>query len=136
METVADLILSQEDTVRKTELVYYLQKKTGIFFDKSVILKSEIAKAFMAKAKTPRVDKNRVLTASLLYACKKSKGAQTMQKIQSYARESAALLGELGFDEEFCNICQMHNRYGNIEPRNVEGDILELSDQLGRNDIR
>ena len=27
MESVADLILSQEDTVAKSELIYYLQKR-------------------------------------------------------------------------------------------------------------
>ena len=131
METVADLILNQEDVIRKMELVYYLQKKTGIFFDKSVILKTEIAKAFLSSSNLKDIDRNLVLTASLLYACRKSKGAQTMQKIQSYAKESAMFLQELGFSESFCNTCQMHNRYGNISPRNKEGDILELAEQLG-----
>lgn len=131
MENVADLILKQEDIVKKAELVYYLQKKTGIFFDKSVILKAEIAKLFIEKAEIKDVNKNMVLTASLLYACKKINGAQTMQKIHEYAKESVIFLEQLGFNEKFCNICQMHNRYLNIEPRNMEGDILELSEQLG-----
>ena len=36
METFAEYILSEENLVSKIEIVYYLSKKTGIFFDKSV----------------------------------------------------------------------------------------------------
>ena len=136
METFAEYILNEKDLFSKMEITYYLARKKKIFYDKSVILKSEIAKAFIISENITNINKNRVLTASLLYACKKTNGAQTLQKIQGYARESADFLRGVGFDEEFCNICQMHNRYGNIEPRNMEWDILELSDQLGRDDIR
>ena len=38
METFAEYILSEEDWIKKMEIVYYLQKKTGIFFDNSVVL--------------------------------------------------------------------------------------------------
>ena len=32
-ETFADYILSEKDWIKKMEIVYYLQKRTGIFFD-------------------------------------------------------------------------------------------------------
>ena len=131
MESVADLIISQEDTVAKSELIYYLQKRKDVFFDKSVIVKSEIAKAFMAYADLPNVDKNMVLTASLLCACKKTKGPQTIEKIRAYPKESVELLSQIGFNKQFCDICLMHNRYEDAETRTVEGDILELADQMG-----
>ena len=31
METFAEYILSEQDVIRKMEIVYYLQKRTGIF---------------------------------------------------------------------------------------------------------
>ena len=37
METFADYILSEKDWIKKMEIMHYLQLKTGIFFDKSVI---------------------------------------------------------------------------------------------------
>ena len=43
METFADYILNEQDYMKKLEIVYYLQKRTDIFFDNSVILKTEIA---------------------------------------------------------------------------------------------
>ena len=40
METFADYILGEKDYAKKLEIAYYLQKRTGIFFDNSVILKT------------------------------------------------------------------------------------------------
>ena len=40
METFADYILSEKNWGRKLEILYYLQKKTGIFYDNSVIFKT------------------------------------------------------------------------------------------------
>ena len=40
METFADYILSEKDWIKKMEIMHYLQLKTGIFFDKSVIFKN------------------------------------------------------------------------------------------------
>ncbi len=130
METFADYILAEPELIRKMEIVYYLQKRTGIFYDNSVILKTEIAKLFIETMNLP-VDKNLVLTACLLYACKKSNTAQDIQKIRGYAKEGAEYLRELGFSKKFCKICEEHNRYSGSEPREKESDILELVDQFG-----
>jgi hypothetical protein len=130
METFADYILSEEETIRKMEIVYYLQKKTGIFYDNSVILKTQIARLFIEVMKIP-VDKNLVVTACLLCSCKKMDGAQNLEKIRSYAKESADFLRQLGFSKRFCRICEQHNRYSGSEPREKESDILELADQFG-----
>lgn len=130
METFADYILSEQDLIRKMEIVYYLQKRTGIFYDNSVVLKTELAKLFIETMKLP-VDENLVLTACLLYACKKINGAQDLEKIRSYAKESADYLRQLGFSKKFCKICEEHNRYSGSEQREKESDILELVDQFG-----
>ena len=130
METFADYILSETDMIKKMEIVYYLQKRTGIFYDNSVILKTEIAKLFIETMELP-VDKNVVLTACLLYACKKSEGAQDLDKVRSYAKDGADYLKQLGFSKKFCKICEEHNRYSGSEPREKESDILELVDQFG-----
>ena len=60
METFADYILAEPELIRKMEIVYYLQKRTGIFYDNSVILKTEIAKLFIEEMNLP-VDENLVL---------------------------------------------------------------------------
>ena len=130
METFADYILAEPELIRKMEIVYYLQKRTGIFYDNSVILKAEIAKLFI-ETMNINVDQNLVLTACLLYACKKSDSAQDLQKIRSYAVESAEYLRKLGFSKKFCKICEEHNRYSGSMPREKESDILELVDQFG-----
>ena len=130
METFADYILEETELMRKMEIVYYLQKRTGIFYDNSVILKTEIAKLFIETMNLP-VDKNMVLTACLLYACKKSDSAQDIEKIRGYAKESAEYLRELGFSDRFCKICEEHNRDSGSEPRENESDILEIVDQFG-----
>ena len=130
METFADYILAEPELVRKMEIVYYLQKRTGIFYDNSVILKTEIAKLFM-ESMNIQVDRNMVLTACLLYACKKTNSAQDIAKIRGYAKEGAEYLRELGFSKRFCKICEEHNRYSGSEPREKESDILELVDQFG-----
>ena len=42
METFADYILAEKDFNKKIEIAYYLQKKTGIFLDNSVLFKTAI----------------------------------------------------------------------------------------------
>ena len=44
METFAEYILSEKNLVSKIEIAYYLSKKTGIFFDKSVLFKNSYLK--------------------------------------------------------------------------------------------
>ena len=130
METFAEYILSEENLVSKIEIAYYLSKKTGIFFDKSVLFKTEIARQFIEYMK-PEVDLNLVLTASLLCNCKKSNEAQTQTKLKNYAIDGATYLGQLGFDKRFCKICEEINRYSQSSPRENESDILELAENFG-----
>lgn len=90
METFADYILSEKDFSKKLEIVYYLQKKKKIFFDNSVVLKAEIARLFIEEMKLD-VDKNLVLTACLLYACKKNMLVYNLDKVKSYAVERSRI---------------------------------------------
>lgn len=130
METFADYMLAEEDYIKKIEIAYYLSKRERLFFDKSVIFKTELARMFIDTMKID-VDRNLVITACLLYACRKSTNPSDLSKIKSYAKDGAQYLEFLGFDEKFCNICEQVNRYANIEPRTKEGDILELVDNFG-----
>ena len=51
MESFADYILEEKNLDSKMEIAYYLAKKKGIFFSKSVILKTELARLFLNYAK-------------------------------------------------------------------------------------
>lgn len=130
MESFAEYILSEDNLLSKIEIVYYLAKKTGIFFDKSVVFKTEITRQFIDYMKLD-VDRNMVLTASLLCNCKKTDNAQKLGKLKTYALEGANYLSGLGFDKRFCKICEEVNRYSDSNPRQRESDILELVDQFG-----
>lgn len=130
METFADYILSEKNFDKKLAIMYFLEQKANIYFNKSVILKTVIAKLFIEQEKLD-VDENLVITACLLYACKKTDGPQNLDKIKSYAKESAEYLKTLGFSEHFCKICEEHNRYNGSQNREKESDILELVDQFG-----
>ena len=130
MDTFADYILGEENLASKMEIVYYLSKKTKIFFDKSVVFKTELTRMFLNYSKV-QVDSNLLLTASLLCNCKKVDNAQDLEKIHSYAKEGANYLRGMGFEKRFCKICEEINRYSNSNPRERESDILELIDQFG-----
>lgn len=130
MNTFAEYILNEPNLSAKMEIVYYLSKKTKVFFDKSVIFKTEIARMFLNYSKID-VDKNLVLTACLLCNVKKIDDAQDIKSIHSYAKNGAEYLSNLGFDKRFCKICEEVNRYSGSSPREKEGDILELVDQFG-----
>ena len=130
MEDFANYILQEESLIEKMDIVYYLSKKGKIFFDKSVIFKTEIAKMFLNYIDID-VDTNLVLTACLLCNCKKVGNAPTMEELNSYAKNGAKYLENLGFEKRFCKICEEMNRYSNSNPREKESDILELADQFG-----
>ena len=130
MENFAEYVINEKNYLKKIEIEYYLHKKTGTFFDKSVICKTELARQFIEKMNID-IDENIVITASLLYPCKKVTVAKNFEKIKFYAKEGAEFLAELGFDERFCKICEGVNRYSGLTPREPESDILELSDNLG-----
>lgn len=129
-DNFANYILSEKDWIRKMEIMYYLEKKTDIFFDKSVVFKTELAKLFIEVMKID-VDENMVITACLLCNCKKPSSFIDLDKIKSYAKEGAEYLKTLGFSDRFCKICEEVNRYSQSYPRERESDILELVDQYG-----
>ena len=130
MQKFTDYILNEKDFYKKINIMQYVSKKASIFFDKSVIFKAMIAKLFI-ETMTLDVDENLVITACLLYACKKGQDALSLDKVKSYASESSEFLRRLGFSERFCKICLEHNRYNDNINREKESDILELVDQLG-----
>ena len=130
METFADYIMNETDYSKKMEIAYYLQKRENIFFDNSVVLKAELAKLFIETMNID-VDENLVVTACLLYACKKNIVSFDLEKIKRYAIDGAEYLETLGFSKKFCKICSEVNRYLNTENREKESDILELVDNFG-----
>lgn len=130
MDTFADYILNEQDLISKMEICYYLENKEKIFFDKSVVFKTEIARIFLNYMEID-VDKNLVLTACLLCNCKKVDNPQEIGKLHTYAKDGAEYLKTLGFEDRFCKICEEVNRYSNSNPREKESDILELVDQFG-----
>lgn len=137
MDTFADYILDEEkDMEEKMTIMCYLEKKfrddpeKRIFFDKSVILKTALAKMFI-EVMDLKVDENLVITASLLCNCKKGPEPQKIGRVKVYAKEGAEYLATLGFDKRFCKICEEINRYSESNPREKESDILEVIDQFG-----
>ena len=129
-DTFADYILSEKDWIKKMEIMYYLAKRVDIFFDNSVIFKTELLKLFLDDTDLG-FDNNRLITACLLCNCKKVDNFTDMEKIKTYAKEGANYLETLGFDKKFCRICEQVNRYSGSTPREPEADILELVDQFG-----
>lgn len=130
MQTFAEYLLSEKDLASKMEIVYYLSKKNKVFFDKSVIFKTEILRMFLNYAKL-EVDNNTILTASLLCNCKKVDNAQDLESVHTYAKKGAEYVQNLGFNKNFCKMCEEINRYSQSNPRERESDILELVDQFG-----
>lgn len=130
MESFAEYILKEQDLIGKMEIVYYCAEKTKIYFKKSVVFKTEIARMFLNYIKED-VDKNLILTACLLCSCKKVECSKDKEEIHSFARKGAKYLQQLGFSERFCRICEGLNRYSELNPREKESDILELVDQFG-----
>lgn len=134
-ETFASYILNESEWTKKLEIVYYLKKKTGIFYDNTVIFKTLIAKQFLDYLvefhPQIKLDENLIITARLLCDCLKKENSTDLEDIRNYAREGALYLSKLGFDNKFCKICEGVNRYTIQENRTDESDILELSDQFG-----
>ena len=129
-ETFANYILSEKNWIKKMEIMYYLNKRGNIFFDTSVVFKTELLKLLLDNTNLD-VDENMLITASLLCNCKKVDNFSDMNKVKTYAKEGADYLKTLGFDDRFCRICEQINRYSGSEPREPEADILELIDQFG-----
>jgi hypothetical protein len=134
-ETFADYILGETDWGKKLEIMYYMKKRTDIFYDNSVIFKALITKMFLEylQVNYPQIelDHNKIITARLLCDCCKVENSTSIDEIRGYAMRGAKYLSTLGFDDEFCRICEGVNRYTIKENRPIESDILELSDQFG-----
>ncbi len=129
-ETFADYILSEKNWIKKMEIMYYLSKREPIFFDNSVVFKTELLKLFLDNTNLG-FDNNMLITACLLCNCKKVDNFTDINRIRAYAKEGAEYLSTLGFDKKFCRICEQINRYSGSKPREPEADILELIDQFG-----
>ena len=123
-ETFANYILSEKNWIKKMEIMYYLNKRGNIFFDTSVVFKTELLKLFLDNTNLD-VDENMLITASLLCNCKKVDNFSDMNKVKTYAKEGADYLKTLGVDDRFCRICEQINRHSGSEPRAPEADILE-----------
>lgn len=125
----AKMILNEKNFLKKIDLVAYLANRDRNFFDTSVIYKGEIAKLFVNKMKLEGIDENEVITAALMYSCKKIDSAQEIDRIKNEKYKDFDYLKSLGFTNRFCKICVEHTRYNqpteNYE-REPEGDILEL----------
>lgn len=137
METFANYILDEEKSIEeKMEIMCYLEKKLRpdpekrIYFDKSIIFKTALAKIFIETMNID-IDENLALTAMLLCNCKKGSEPQNIGTVRTYAKTGAEYLAKYGFDERFCRICEQLNRYSGSMPREKEGDLLEIIDQFG-----
>ena len=136
METFADYILNEPNLINKMDILNRLQRlmkekrQSTIFFNNTVIFKTEIARMFIEYSHID-IDENLVLTACLLCNCKKVDGPQSLDSLHTFSKKGAEFLSTLGFDERFCKICEEVNRYSGSEPREPEGDILELVDNFG-----
>ena len=130
-QTFADYILSEKDWIKKMEIMYYLNKRGNVYFDNSVVFKTELLKLFLDNTPELNFDENMLITACLLCNCKKVDNFTDLNKIRTYAKDGADYLETLGFDKRFCKICEQVNRYTGSEPREPEADVLELIDQFG-----
>ena len=85
-DSFADMMLNERKLTEKMKILLYFKKKHNCFFDNTVIFKTEICRMFLEHSK-PDVDNNLVLTACLLYACKKSVISFTEEKRRTYYKD-------------------------------------------------
>ena len=85
-QTFADYILSEKNWIKKMEIMYYLNKRGNIFFDNSVVFKTELLKLFLDNTDLG-FDSNMLITACLLCNCKKVENFTDMSKVKTYAKE-------------------------------------------------
>lgn len=132
MKEIGEYILSEEDLLKKIELVYYLKNKKDLFFDNSVLFKLKLADMFIDSLCLD-VDKNVVLTACLVYSLNKINTTREKERIKRKKYEDYLFLQSLGFEKRFCKICLEYNRINESQNyiREKEGDILELIENFG-----
>ena len=130
MQSFSEYILNEKDLYKKIETIQNVSKKAPIYFDRVIIFKTLICKLFIETMNID-VDENMVLTACLLYGCKKGEDPLKLDRVRIYAKDGAEYLAKIGFSKKFCKICLEHNRYNESIDREKESDILELVDQFG-----
>ena len=88
-ESFASYILSQTDWGKKLEIMFYLKKKTNIYYNNAVIFKTLISKMFTEylNEKNPEMnlDINLIITARLLCDCCKEDDITDKNEIQNYS---------------------------------------------------
>ena len=62
-QTFADYILSEQNWIRKMEIMYYLNKRENIFFNSSVVFKTQLLKLFLDNTDLG-LDENFLITAN------------------------------------------------------------------------
>ena len=95
-ESFASYILSQTDWGKKLEIMFYLKKKTNIYYNNAVIFKTLISKMFTEylNDKNPEMnlDTNLIITARLLCDCCKEEDTTDQNVIQNYSLKIPSLL--------------------------------------------
>lgn len=114
------------DWVDKMEMAEKLCDRGQIFLDKTVIFKTELTKLFIEVMKLD-VDCNLVVTACLLFECKKRIQNGSVINQSTYLQDGADFLSTIGFDDRFCRICRQVFEYSESEKREKESEIIELS---------
>lgn len=127
MGNFSDYLLNEKDWVTKLTIMNVLSERKKVFFDKTVVFKVELTKLFI-EIMGIDVDENLVLTAGLLYSCKKNIEKNDKQK---YIESQTQFLQELGFEDRFCKICEQVYTYSPEEQREKEADILFLMEHFG-----
>ena len=129
----AKSIFEEKELIKKVEVVCRYQKSTiDVFFDTTAVFKAELARLFIERTNIETVNKDKVITACLVYAFKRTNSRMEIDRIKREKENDKIFLKSLGFDDQFCKICSEYNRYN--EPvdyeRENEGDILELIDKF------
>ena len=126
-------MFEEKELIKKVEVICRYQKSTiDVNFDTIAVLKAEIARLLIERMNIETVDKDKVITACLVYAFKRTNSPMEIERIKREKEEDKKFLSSLGFDEKFCKICGEYNRYNQPEnyERENEGDILELIDKF------
>lgn len=127
MEKFSDYLLNEKNLIMKFDIMKSLSRREKVFFDNTVIFKVEVAKLFI-KTMNIDVDENLVLTAGLLYSCKKNMEVSNQREL---VEKQTCFLRELGFNDRFCKICEQVNMHSLKELREKEADILFLVECFG-----
>ena len=84
-QTFADYILSEKDWIKKMEIMYYLNKRGNVYFDNSVVFKTELLKLFLDNTPELNFDNNMLFFSCLSYSSKAPKRTPwTMQRTELF----------------------------------------------------